>query len=262
MSLHEYLSQDPSCRGLAEGAIRATSPLLDDEDPEAVLTQINDWATHLAGRMPLPWNFHSALDELNRFLFLELGFRGDRETYDDPRNALLPIVLRRHRGLPIALSILWIELARRLGFDAVGVALPGHFICGVRHDLGLLCFDPFNQGIPVGIEGAADLVHRATQGRIPFRLEMLTACSDRAILARLVRNLHSRFLKAEAWDEVLWTSTHLILLEPDDPDHWRTRAQVHAERGEVEAAKSDLREAALRSPDAPKPAPVKKAKGR
>ncbi len=249
MSLHDFLTRDPSCRGLAEGAIQATAPLLDDDDPEQVLTQLEAWAAHLAGRMPLPWNFHSALDELNRFLFLELGFRGDRETYDDPRNALLPIVLRRHQGLPIALSILWIELARRLGFDAVGVALPGHFICGVRHDLGLLCFDPFNQGIPIGIEGAADLVHRATHGRIPFRLEMLSPCADRAILARLVRNLHTRFLKAEAWDEVLWTSTHLILLEPGDPEHWRTRADVHMHRGEPEAAREDLREAALRSPE-------------
>jgi regulator of sirC expression with transglutaminase-like and TPR domain len=243
VSLHDFLQRDPACRALVEGALAATAPLLAEEAPEPLMAELDGWAMTLAGRMPLPWNFHQALDELNRFLFLERGLKGDLTSYEDPRNALLPEVVRRRKGLPISLGILWIELARRLGFDAVGVALPGHFICGVRHDLGLLCFDPFDQGAPVGIEGARELVTRATGGRVPFHLDMMTPCSDRAILARLVRNLHARFLQAEVWEEVLWTSTHLILLEPGDPEPWRARAQVHLHHGNPEAAEADLREA-------------------
>lgn len=240
-SLHDHLQADPECRDLAAGAVLAVAPLLDDPDPAPVVERLAGWAHELAGRMPLPWSFHGALDELNAFLFQDLGFRGDWETYGDPANAVLPRVLVRKRGLPIALSILWIDLARRLGFDAVGVALPGHFIAGIRTDVGLLYFDPFNGGAPVGEEGAARLVRKATRGRIDFEPAMLEPVGHRMILARLVRNLHARYLRDEAWEEALWTSTHLILLRPQEPESYRDRAFLRLHRGEVMEALEDLR---------------------
>lgn len=242
-SLHEFLQVDPGCRDLAVAAVLAVAPLLEDPDPAPTVGRLEAWAHELAGRMPLPWSFHGALDELNSFLFREQGFQGDWKTYADPANAVLPQVLARKRGLPITLSILWIDLARRLGFDAVGVALPGHFIAAVRTDLGLLYFDPFNGGMPVGEEGAARLVRKATRGKVAFEPGMLEAVEHRAILARLVRNLHARFLRDEAWAEALWTSTHLILLQPREPGPYRDRAFLRLHRGEVMDALEDLRTA-------------------
>lgn len=249
MSLLEYLREDPDCRNLAEGAVHAVAPALDEPDPAHVSLQLNDWAFTLAGRMPLPWNTHKAIDALNDLLFVELGFEGDRETYDDPVNALLPEVIARRKGLPISLSILWIDLARRLGFDAVGVSLPGHFIAALRTDFGLLCFDPFHRGRPVGEEGGAALVKAATAGRIAFQRTMLKPASDRQILIRLVRNLHLRFMQAESWDEAIWTATHLVLLNPAHPRPLKERAFIHLQRGEGGPALVDLREALRLSPD-------------
>lgn len=249
MSLLEYLREDPECRHLAEGAVHAVAPALEDPDPVQVAVQLNEWAFTLAGRMPLPWNTHKALDALNHLLFTDLGFRGDRETYDDPLNALLPAVIARRKGLPIALSILWVDLARRMGFDAVGVSLPGHFIAGLRTDVGLLCFDPFHQGRPVGEEGGAELVRSATAGRVAFHRDMLRPATDRQILVRLVRNLHLRFMHAEDWEEALWTGTHLILLEPGNARAHKERAFVHLQRDEPVPALRDLREALRLSPD-------------
>lgn len=248
MSLLEYLRRDPECRNLAEGAIHAVAPALEDPDPAATLAQLDDWAFLLAGRMPLPWNTHQAIDALNHLLFGELGFEGDRETYDDPLNALLPSVMARRKGLPIALSILWVDLARRLGFDAVGVGLPGHFLAALRTDFGLLCFDPFHQGRPVGEEGGAQLVKAASAGRIEFHRDMLRPAADRQILVRLVRNLHLRFVHAEDWGEALWTGTHLILLDPGSSRAHKERAFVHLQRGEPGPALADLREALRLSP--------------
>jgi len=242
-SLHDHLQVDPECRDLAAAAVLAVAPLLEDPDPAPTVGRLEAWALELAGRMPLPWSFHSALDELNTFLFHDKGFQGDWKTYADPANAVLPQVLARKRGLPITLSILWIDLARRLGFDAVGVGLPGHFITGIRTDLGLLYFDPFNGGLPVGEEGAARLVRKATRGRVVFEPAMLEPLEHRAILARLVRNLHVRYLRDEAWEEALWTSTHLVLLRPEDPEPHRDRAFLRLHRGEVMAALEDLRTA-------------------
>jgi regulator of sirC expression with transglutaminase-like and TPR domain len=249
MSLLDYLREDPDCRNLAEGAIHAVAPALDDPDPAAVLDQFDEWAFTLAGRMPLPWNTHQAIDALNHLLFVELGFEGDRETYDDPLNALLPAVFSRRKGLPITLSILWVDLARRLGFDAVGVSLPGHFIAALRTDIGLLCFDPFHKGRPVGEEGGAALVTAATAGRVAFHRRMLCPAPGREILVRLVRNLHLRFMHAESWDEALWTSTHLVLLDPANPRPLKDRAFVHLQRDEPGPALVDLREALRMSQD-------------
>jgi regulator of sirC expression with transglutaminase-like and TPR domain len=249
MSLLDYLREDPHCQNLAEGAVHAVAPALDDPDPVHVSMQLNEWAFILAGRMPLPWNTHKAIDALNHLLFVDLGFEGDRETYDDPLNALLPEVITRRKGLPITLSILWIDLARRMGFDAVGVSLPGHFITALRNDFGLLCFDPFHKGRAVGEESGADLVKSATLGRVAFHRDMLRPTANREILIRLVRNLHLRFMHAEDWEEALWTGTHLILLDQQNPRVHKERAFVHLQRDEPGPALADLREAIRLSPD-------------
>lgn len=242
-SLHEYLQEDPECRSLVRGAVLAVAPMLEDPDPQPLEEMLDRWAFELAGRMPLPWSIHGALDALNHYLFEEQGLRGDRSDFDDPLNALLPKVVARRKGLPIALSILWIDVAKRLGMDAVGIALPGHFVTALRLDLGMLFFDPFNQGRALGEEEATRIVRKATGGRIAFDPIMLEPVSHRAILLRLVRNLHSRFVKSEAWDEALWSATHLILLAPQEMGPYRDRAFVRLKRGEILSAVKDLQEA-------------------
>lgn len=249
MSLLDYLREDPDCQHLAEGAVHAVAPALEDPDPSQISLLLDQWAFTLAGRMPLPWNTHQAIDTLNHLLFVELGFEGDRDTYDDPLNALLPAVISRRKGLPISLSILWVDLARRLGFDAVGVGLPGHFITALRTDVGLLCFDPFHKGRAVGEEGGAELVKSATAGRVAFHRDMLRPSTHRDILIRLVRNLHLRFMHAEDWDEAIWTGTHLILLDPRNPRVHKERAYIHLQRDEPGPALLDLQEALRLSPD-------------
>jgi regulator of sirC expression with transglutaminase-like and TPR domain len=243
MSLHEYLLKDPQCDQLLTGAVLAVGPMLEDPDPAPTLAVVEGWIHDLAGRMPLPWSFHGAIDQLNQYLFQDLGLRGDQDSYDDPANAAIPMVIARRRGLPITLSILWMDVARRLGFQPVGVALPGHFITGLRTDMGILYFDPFNGGRPLGEEGAAHLVERAAGGRAAFDPVMLLPVSNRAILVRLVRNLHVRYLRARAWAEALWTSTHLVLLSPGECLPYRDRAFVHFKRGELAAGLKDLNEA-------------------
>jgi regulator of sirC expression with transglutaminase-like and TPR domain len=247
MSLHEYLREDPTCARLLEGAVLAVGPLLGDPDPAPVVATVAGWADGLAGHMPLPWNLHGAVEVMNHYLFQEVGLQGDRETYDDPANAALPRVIERKRGMPITLSILWMEVARRLGFQAFGVGLPGHFIAGLRLDVGVLHFDPFNAGRPVGEQEAAWLVEQSTGGRIAFDPAMMAPVANRAILSRLVRNLHVRFVRTALWEEALWTATHLVLLEPS-AQTYRDRAFVRFNRGEMDPGILDLQEALRLSP--------------
>jgi regulator of sirC expression with transglutaminase-like and TPR domain len=249
VSLHEYLRFDPDCQQLAEGAFHAAAPLIEDPDPAKTLACLDSWAYELAGRMPLPWNLHEALDALNEFMFRELGFRGNTETYQDPQNAVLPSVIESKQGLPISLSIIWIDLAKRLGLDAVGIALPGHFIVGIRLDTGTLYFDPFYGGRPVGEEEADRLVKESTQGRVALKPEMLVPVPHRAILLRLVRSLYARFTKAQNWDDALWAATHMILLSPGTARPYRDRAFIRIQQGETVEAIRDVEEALRLSPE-------------
>jgi regulator of sirC expression with transglutaminase-like and TPR domain len=248
VSFHEYLQEDPQCRQLAVGAVAAVGPLLPDPDPGPVTAQLDAWAFELAGRMPLPWNLHEAMDALNDFLFRDLGFKGDPEGYEDPENAVLPSVLARRKGLPLTLSILWIDLARRLGLDAVGVGLPGHFIVGLRLEPGLLLYDPFHGGRAVGEERAAQLVRSATGGRVAFEPGMLSPVTHRAILYRLLRNLYVRFARTQSWDDALWAATHMILIHPAEAQPYRDRTFVRIQRGELDEALRDLKDALRLSP--------------
>ncbi len=249
MSFHQYLQEDPACGRLLEGAVAAVGPLMEDPDPAPVVAAVEAWADALAGRMPLPWNVHAAVDALNHYLFTELGLQGDRETYDDPANAVLPAVLHRRRGMPITLSILWLEAARRLGFQALGIGLPGHFVTAISLDVGRLYYDPFNGGRSIGETEAARLVTQATGGRAAFHPAMLAPLDNRAILTRLVRNLHIRFARTANWDEALWTATHLVLLQPEDGGAYRDRAFVRLKRGDEAEALADLQEAIRLSPE-------------
>ncbi len=81
------------------------------------------------------------------------GFSGDRDDYDNPENSMLDVVLERRKGLPILLSIVYVEVARRVGADLAGVGLPGHFVVGHFGQVPALLLDPFAGGTELAIEG-------------------------------------------------------------------------------------------------------------
>ena len=105
------------------------------------------------------------LHRLREFLFEEQGFAGDRTDYFDPRNSYLNHVLDRRLGIPITLSLVLIEVGRRLGLDMEGVGLPGHFITGVRIGGEHVLLDPFNRGALLTVETCGEVVGARWAGR-------------------------------------------------------------------------------------------------
>jgi hypothetical protein len=146
--------------------------------------------------MPLPWNLHSAIDALNQYLFQEVGLQGDQETYDDPANAAIPRVIARKRGMPITLSILWMDVARRLGFNAVGRGPAGPLHHRAEAGPGHPALRPLQRRPRPGRGRARPgWWSRPPAAGPPSTPAMLLPVSNRAILVRLVRNLHLRFLR-------------------------------------------------------------------
>lgn len=140
----------------------------------------------LAGDCPTP-----TAEGVARHLFGDLGFRGNERAYYDWRNSCLDQVLATRVGIPITLSVLLIEVARRVGVQLVPVGMPAHVIVGVAGDPDTF-FDPFNGGAVLDRGGVRDLFARVTAGA-PWSDDYLTVTSNRELVVRMLNNLKAIF---------------------------------------------------------------------
>ena len=196
---------------------------------------------------------------LNQFLFRELGFRGNDKEYYDPRNSYLNEVIDRRTGIPITLSILYMELGRRVGLPLEGVSFPGHFLVRLRLSGGVLILDPFSGGAPqsepelrqrlqrVIPEGAAADVSVA---ELPLD-QFLEPASNRQILARLLRNLKAIYRDADKPERLLQVLDRMLVVSPDAAGELRDRGYVYQRLECWRPALKDLSDYLDREPDAP-----------
>jgi regulator of sirC expression with transglutaminase-like and TPR domain len=188
---------------------------------------------------------------LREFLFDELGFKGNSENYDDPRNSYLDDVLERKLGIPLTLSIVVIEVARRAGIQAEGVGLPGHFVVRIEESGRRLLIDPFHGGHIITIEDCKDLVVRTTGRASLFRKDSLDAATPRAMLTRLLLNLKRIHLAQGDYIRALAVVERLLVVAPGDAKEIRDRGLLLAHLGQAGAAVSDLECYLALAPGAP-----------
>lgn len=129
------------------------------------------------------------LRALNRTMFQELHFRGSDDDYYDPRNSFLHQVIERRTGIPISLSVIYIEVARRAGVRIEGVSFPGHFLVRYDHDDSAVILDPFRMGLTLDATDLEVLLKRASGPDAELTAELLAPASKRQILLRMLTNL-------------------------------------------------------------------------
>lgn len=173
-------------------------------------------------------------------LFDKLGYRGDGETYDDLANADLMRVIERRKGLPIALSILYLHTARAQGWTAEGINFPGHFLVRVGAGAGALIVDPFDRGISRAPDELESML-RGIQGR-DARLapEHLATASNRDILLRLQNNIKTRCQKKGDTAGALGAVERMTMVAPALPGLWYDAATLNAELGHLQRARQCL----------------------
>jgi regulator of sirC expression with transglutaminase-like and TPR domain len=207
----------------------------------------------LAARAPVTpaRGTQAALDDLVRFLFDEEGFRGNDKEYYDPRNSCLNDVLDRRLGIPITLSVLTMEIGRRVGVEIDGVGLPGHFIVGARVGHRRVFLDPFNGGTVLTAERAEAIAARAV-GR-PVKLEDAhwAPCGKHQIVVRMLRNLKGIYAKREDWERSLGVVDRLLILEAESGVHRRDRGTVLVRMGRLWEGATEWERYLLRFPNAP-----------
>ncbi|MFJ7177305.1 tetratricopeptide repeat protein [Streptomyces massasporeus] len=209
---------------------------LDETGLDAAQVELDRLAGLLPYRPGGPRAWAVALREL---LGERTGFHGTPADYQRLESSLLHEVLARRRGLPILLSVVWLEVARRAGAPVYGVALPGHFVVGFGPDEGQVLADPFDGGRVLTGADAELLVAGATGAGIDPA--MLRPADPLDVVLRILNNVRAwAAARPERSDVALW-AVELSLLLPSHPARLRyERAQLLVQRGEFVAGAVEL----------------------
>lgn len=191
-----------------------------------------------------------ALARLSEFLFNETGFRGNADDYYDPRNSCLNDVLDRQLGIPITLSVLVMEVGRRVGLEILGIGLPGHFCVGSRVDDELVLFDPFTGGRRLDRAAAEALASRAVGRQVELTDAHFAPATKAQIVVRMLRNLQGIYARREDWAKALAVIDRLMVVEADAPMHVRDRGTVLVKLGDLHRGASEWERYLTRYPQA------------
>ncbi|MEO8218843.1 MAG: tetratricopeptide repeat protein [Acidobacteriota bacterium] len=196
---------------------------------EPYLERIHVWTSTVRERLGSSRDVERIVDEVNRLLFDEEGFHGEADDYYDPRNAFLNDVLDRHAGLPIALSIVYIELSRALGIETSGVALPGHFLVKLSGEWGDLLIDPFDEGRVLAHDECQELIDHVFGGAVRLREHHLRSFGNKEILSRLLSHLKSVYVSRRDPERAAASIDRLLILDDRDPFELHDRARLAME---------------------------------
>ena len=220
-------------------------------DADAASFRLDNLAEQVSSNVASNASGLDYINGCNELLFDILQFRGNEEDYYDPRNSCLNAVLMRRLGIPISLSLVYMEIARRLGRHIYGVGLPGHFIVAYEDAETRYWIDPFHRGRILSFADCCALAKERAGVDMRANPAVLAPVNKRQILVRILSNLKAIYLRGEALDKARQVLDLLIQAMPDYPDEYRHRGLVHMKQLNHRAAKADL-EAYLRlEPDSP-----------
>lgn len=165
---------------------------------------------------------------ISEYLFDRLGFAGNTDDYYDPRNSFLADVLDRRTGIPISLSVLYLEVARRVGVLAQGVNFPGHFLVRVAIEDAWLFLDPFAGGRALAPADLEALLRKTTTPDAVLEPSVIAAASKRQIVSRMLVNLAGIYGRNGDLPRSLDVLERLAVLEPANPRIARDLAQLRA----------------------------------
>ena len=201
--------------------------------------QLDSLAAGVAGRLDASQDPLFCVNTLSEYLFDELGFQGNLDDYYDPRNIFWKDVLQRRLGIPITLSLVCIEVGKRLDIPLLGVSMPGHFLLRHQGEENLY-IDPLNKGILLSEEECAQRLQQVTQANVPWDPSYLAPVSNRDFVARILRNLKNIYLQRQDHDHAIMTIDRLIVLQPEATLERRDRGIVRYNLGHHEESLEDL----------------------
>lgn len=245
-SLLDLLGRRPSTIELDRAAIEIARIEYPNIDDRACIEELDRYAFEIAGRARDLSDAQNFLETANEYLFGTLGFQGNEEDYYNPDNSCLNRVLETKRGIPITLSLIYIEVARRLSKPVSGVGLPGHFLVRYDEENFSALIDPFHGGRSVDVAQCRILAQVDTLDE-----RMLEPVDRRHIVMRMINNLRGIYFGRRETAKALRVLDLLIEAEPTSADEHKQRGVVLVQEHRMHEALRAFRRYLELSPEAP-----------
>ena len=235
---------------LAQAALLVARIEYPDLDPEPYLERLD--AMGDAARQAIEKHAQGSADKspascvraLNQYLFDELGFEGNRRRYEDPRNSCLNEVLERRTGIPITLSVVYMEVARRAGLRVDGVNFPGHFLvrCKApeRRPATGLIIDPFHRGAVLSEHDCRMLLQRHVGPEVAFSRSLLSSATRSQVITRMLLNLKRLYVHMRSFPQARDVTDLLLAITPSALSELRDRGLLAYHLNDVTSALRDL----------------------
>jgi regulator of sirC expression with transglutaminase-like and TPR domain len=181
------------------------------------------------------------IESLNKLLFEKEQFRGNEEEYDDPRNSYLNDVLDRKLGIPISLSLVYIEVARRHDLAVMGVSFPGHFLVKYRTDHNEILIDPYRRGRILTRQDCQELLKAQFGDEAELKPEYFAASTKKQILARMLNNLKGSYVRRHDFTRVLTVIQLALLVEPESSQQLHDRGMIYFLMRRYQEAQADFK---------------------
>lgn len=247
----QIVARDDEQLDLAEAALLIAAEEYPSLNVGRYLERLDEMGTRAREIVPEAEPLAVRVQSLNRYLFAQEGFRGNESDYYDPRNSFLNDVIDRKIGIPITLSALYLEIGRRGGIFVEGVSFPGHFLVKAADPEDELLVDPFHGGALLTVQDCQKRLDRVYGGKLRLEASMLAGVGPRLMLARMLRNLKTIYVRGDDHVRALRVLDLLLILEPSAVDDLRDRGLVYAALDCYGAAARDLEEYVALAPGAP-----------
>ena len=214
------------------------------------LNYLDQMAENIAVKLPQERYPLQVIKTINHYLFNELNFQGDNQNYYNPENSYLNKAIERRKGIPITLSVIYLEVAKRLNFPMVGIGMPGHFIIRPDFEDAGIFVDAFNQGEILFEQDCEAKLSQLYQQPVKLEQHFLKSVSKQQILARMLNNLKQIYLHHRQFDKVLEVVEGILILFPNNPYEIRDRGLLYYEMARWQEAAEDLKVYLKTLPDA------------
>lgn len=233
---------------LARGALLLAQEEYPDLDIEKCLDQLAELAREAEPAVRAGADTIEKIQSLSAFLFTRKGFEGNREQFADPRNSFLNEVIERRLGIPITLSVIYIDIGRRLGLSLFGVSFPTHFLVKAVDERGELIIDPFNGGAILSLDEIRARLTQIYGQPVDVNPTMLKAVGSRQILVRMLRNLKSIYAGAADWPRTLAAMDRILMLDPRSLEELLERGALYEKLECFSAALDDFQSFLTQAP--------------
>ncbi|MBI1787281.1 MAG: transglutaminase family protein [Acidobacteria bacterium] len=215
-------------------------------------------AAELGGRLRGIGGGQAFVSVANAYLFGELELHGNTDDYYNPSNSCLNDVLTARHGIPITLSVVYLEIARRLGKPAFGIGMPGHFL--IQYDDGSYStyIDPFHQGRLLDVVDCVEMARSIAGVELARDPSVLARVGKRQIVARMINNLRGIYFSRRMHRKALSILDLLIAVDPGSADEYKQRGIVYLQLEQLRKAKADLERYLTLSPTAQDRAEIEK----